>query len=150
MVPSSLYSMSEGDFDFLDIDLDDFVDIQLAKLNGADPFYESPPGEIPSRIYIANALELADKTRNGVYTVVTRSVTKANSVLMSALIGMYIENNSKNNGSIWYQHTVWDNFGEKSGTRVGRRADILFKSTDFDSALAWHYKALKHLNDSGF
>ncbi|MBD3303974.1 hypothetical protein GF343_02425 [Candidatus Woesearchaeota archaeon] len=127
--------MGEGLFDFLDVDIDDFVEDSLKSLNKEDPFLDAPAAEIPERIYSANDLELSDKTRNGVYTVVTRSV---NSLRMS-----------HNRHPVWYQHVVWDNFGAREGSSVGRKAVVLFRNDAFDNALKWHYKALKYLNESG-
>ena len=127
--------MGEGIFDFLDADLDDFVDDFLRSMCQEDPFPDAPAGEVPPRIYIANDLELSDTTRNGLFTVATRSVN-----------GLSMDRNGR---QVWYQHVVWDNFGVKEGDCIGRKAGILFKNTDFDDALNWHYKALKYLTESG-
>lgn len=128
--------MGEGMFDFLDVDIDDFVEDSLKGLSKKDPFPGAPAAEIPSGIFLANDLELSDSTRNGVYTVVTRSVN-----------GLSMSQNGRH--PVWYQHIIWENFGVKDGDGIGRKADILFRNDDFDKALKWHYKALKYLDDSG-
>jgi len=135
MMPLSLFSMSEGVFDFLDIDIEDFVESALKDMSAEDPFPNIPPGDIPSKIFIANDLELSDTTRNGLYTIVTRSVN-----------GIGAATNGRN---VWYQHVVWENYGIKEDVKMGRKADILFKNTNFDAALNWHYKVLKYLDESG-
>lgn len=127
--------MGEGVFDFLDTDIDDFVEDSLKALSSGDPFPDAVPAEIPSKIFIANDLELIDSTRNGLYTVVTRSVNGLNS--------------DSSDRKLWYQHVVWDNYGLNEEIKLGRRVDILFKNFDFDEALNWHYKVLKYLNESG-
>lgn len=125
--------MSEELFDFLDKDIDDYVEDFLKELSDEDPFPDALPGKIPSKIFIANDLELIDTTRNGLYTVITRSVNGLNT----------------NGRKVWYQHVVWENYGIYEEVKLGRRADILFKNGDFDAALDWHYKVLRYLDDSG-
>jgi len=128
--------MSEDLFDFLDIDIDDFVEDALKDMSNEDPFPDAPFAEIPSKIFIANDLELSDTTKNGLYTIITRSVN-----------GLHTDTKER---KVWYQHVVWENYGIYEDVKLGRRADVLFKNTNFDAALNWHYKVLKYLDESGF
>ncbi|MBW3002340.1 hypothetical protein KY338_04215 [Candidatus Woesearchaeota archaeon] len=121
--------MGEGLFDFLDMDLDEFVDSCLKESATEDPFPGAPDIVIPIVPVLSCPFELIDTTNNKMYSIETRSV----------------------NGSspVWYLHSVWENYGYKEGT-VGRKADILFHNDSFLDALRWHLKVLTYLNDSGF
>lgn len=121
--------MGEDLFDFLDTDIDRYLEDMIKGLGSQDPFPFAPEVELPLIPALPEMFELSDSTVNGLYTVETRSVAGRNGV--------------------WYQHAVWDNFGKRDETGIGRRADILFYSESVDSALCWHFKALKYLTESG-